>query len=70
DSATPLSEASYAVDAGDPRPMLSVDGILDSESESFDVVIPGLSAGEHVISVRVKDAADNPANSKVIVVLK
>ena len=70
DSATPLSDACYAVDGGDPRPMLSVDGILDSESESFDVVIPALSPGEHVTSVRVKDTADNVASSKVIVILK
>ncbi|HYK91757.1 MAG TPA: hypothetical protein VE398_23525, partial [Acidobacteriota bacterium] len=42
DSATPLSEACYAVDGGDRRPVLSVDGILDSESESFDVIIPAL----------------------------
>jgi hypothetical protein len=70
DAATPLSEASYVVDAGDPRSLLSVDGILDSESETFDVVITALSPGEHVISARVKDAAKNTANSKVIVVVK
>ena len=70
DGATPISEAWYAVDVGEQRVLLSVDGILDSESESFDTIIPGLSPGEHVIVIRVKDAADNTASAKVIVTLK
>ncbi len=69
DSATPISEAWYAVDVGEPRVLLSSDGILDSESESFDITIPGLSSGEHVMAIRVKDAADNIASAKVIVTL-
>jgi hypothetical protein len=70
DSATPISEAWYAVDVGEQRVLLSADGILDSESESFDTIIAGLSPGEHVIVIRVKDAADNTASAKVVVTLK
>jgi hypothetical protein len=70
DASTAISEAFFAADGGDPRPILSVDGILDSESENFDVIIPGLSAGEHVISVRVKDSADNSASAKTVITMK
>jgi hypothetical protein len=70
DASTAISEAFCTTDNGDPRPILSADGILDSESESFDITVPGLPVGEHVISVRVKDSADNFASAKTIVVLK
>lgn len=70
DSATPIAEAWYAVDVGEQRVLFSVDGILDSESESFDTIIAALSPGEHVIVIRVKDAADNTASAKVVVTLK
>jgi hypothetical protein len=70
DSATPISEADYLVDNGDPRMMLSTDGILDWETETFDVVISGLSPGEHTIVVRVKDGGGNLASAKAVVNVK
>jgi hypothetical protein len=67
DSATPISEAEYLVDNLNPKMVLSTDGILDSEDESFDFVIKGMKPGEHTITVRVKDGADNLASAKVVV---
>lgn len=67
DGATPITMAEYLVDNIDPRQMLSVDGILDAPEERFDLVIDGLSPGEHTITVRVRDGADNVASARAIV---
>src|SRR5262245_7263073 len=70
DSATAISEASYIVNGGDPHTMLSTDGILDSYTETFDVLVTGLSGGENTIVVRVKDGAGNQASAKAVINIK
>ncbi len=67
DSATPITMAEYLVDNVEPRQMLSVDGILDAPEEQFELVIDDLSPGEHTITVRIRDGADNVASARAIV---
>lgn len=62
-----VREAEYAVDAGDWVPCRPADGLGDSLSEAFDVVVPQLHPGEHTIVVRAADAAGNTGAGKVIV---
>ncbi|MBI3949636.1 MAG: hypothetical protein HY314_04180 [Acidobacteria bacterium] len=69
DSATPISEADYLIDNVEPRLVLSTDGILDTEQETFDFVINSMQSGEHTMTVRVRDGADNLASAKAVVKL-
>jgi outer membrane protein assembly factor BamB len=70
DSATPISEADIVVDNGEPRKVLATDGILDWETETFDVAVSGLRPGEHTIIVRVKDGGGNQASAKAVVTVR
>jgi hypothetical protein len=69
DSATPITEADCLLNNVDPKMVLSTDGILDTEQEDFDFVIEGLKPGEHTITVRARDGADNLASARVVVKL-
>jgi hypothetical protein len=70
DTATPLSKAEYSVDGGPMRYIFPVDGICDSETEDFDFSIQGLSAGEHVIAIKVADRNGNQGSAKTVVSVK
>lgn len=69
DSTTPISEADYLVDNVDPKLVFSSDGLLDTEQEDFDFIIEGLQPGEHTITVRIRDGADNLSSAKVIITI-
>lgn len=56
DSLSPLREAVFSVDAGEWRPLLAVDGMLDERSETFEV--PHLKS-DALLLLRVTDAAFN-----------
>ena len=66
DSASALRRAEYALDAGPWTPVAPVDGILDSQSEAFPLHIDAISAGEHLLVIRVVDSGGNTGLAKVV----
>jgi hypothetical protein len=66
DASSALRRCEYSLDAGDWVPMESVDGVIDSLREKFSLDIHGLSAGEHLLVIRVADGANNTATAKVL----
>jgi len=66
DAASALRRCEYSLDAGNWVPMESLDGVIDSLREKFALDLPGLSAGEHLLVIRVADSANNTATAKVI----
>jgi sugar lactone lactonase YvrE len=66
DGASPLKSAHWSIDAGPWQTLAAEDGITDSLTERFLVTLPPLAAGEHILAVRVLDAAGNPALGKVV----
>jgi hypothetical protein len=46
--------------------MDSVDGVIDSPRERFSLDLANLSAGEHLLVIRVADSANNTATARVI----
>ena len=67
DQASGLQRAEYSVDAGRWMPVLSDDGIIDSQRESFTIRLDGLGPGEHLVTMRVRDRAGNAGLAKTIV---
>ena len=76
DAATPISHAEYSVDAGPWQYTEPVGKISDSMTERFEFdaplnpPAPGMApvdTGEHVITVRVYDRADNAVAVKAVV---
>jgi hypothetical protein len=47
-------------------PLLSDDGIIDSQGESFTVVVNKLDGHEHLLTLRVYDAAGNMGVGKAL----
>ena len=66
DGESALRRCEYSVDGGAWTPVEAEDGVTDSKTERFAIRIPTLSAAEHMISVRVYDAAGNAGVAKVI----
>lgn len=66
DSASPLRKAEYAVDAGAWVGLEAEDGVVDQLKETFLVKSPA-AAGEHLVVIRVTDAAGNSGLAKVVV---
>lgn len=62
-----LRRCEFSVDAGQWYPVESADGVTDSAKERFLVRIENLPAGEHLIVIRVYDAASNAGLTKVVV---
>lgn len=62
----PLRRCEYSVDAGPWTPVEASDGVTDSPQERFTIALPNLPAGEHLISVRVYDAAGNAGLAKYV----
>ena len=51
----------------DPRkPMVSEDGIIDSQAETFTITVNPLDGREHLVTVRVYDAAGNVGVGKAV----
>lgn len=67
DQASGLQRAEYSVDAGRWMPVLSDDGIIDSQRESFTIRLDELGPGEHLVTMRVRDRAGNAGLAKTIV---
>ena len=67
DQASGLQRAEYSVDAGRWMPVLSDDGIIDSQRETFTIRLDGLAPGEHLVTMRVRDRAGNAGLAKTTV---
>ncbi len=67
DRGSVLRRCEYSVDAGSWSPVEAADGVTDSAQERFPIRLEGFPAGEHLISIRVYDAAGNAGLAKVIV---
>jgi len=66
DKASALRRCEYSLDANSWVPMESVDGVIDSQTEKFALDLTALSAGEHLLVIRVADSANNTGVAKVI----
>jgi hypothetical protein len=66
EAASFLRRAEYSVDAGYWTPAEAVDGILDSPRERLRVQLEKLPPGEHLLTLRVYDAAGNAGLTKVV----
>lgn len=66
DRTSGLTRAEYVLDAAPPVPLLSDDGIIDSQEESFTVVLSQLDGREHLLTLRVYDSAGNMGVGKAL----
>ena len=60
DAASQVMFVDVSVDYGAWKPAFADDGMFDSRSESFRLVVEGLEEGEHAVSVRAADRSGNP----------
>jgi outer membrane protein assembly factor BamB len=67
DQTSPLRRCEYSLNAGPWYPVEAADGVTDSPVETFRIRLENLRAGEHLLTVRVIDAAGNAGLAKVIV---
>jgi sugar lactone lactonase YvrE len=66
DAASALRRCEYSLDAGSWIPLEAVDGVIDSPREKFVVRLEHLASGEHVLTLRAVDSANNAGLAKVI----
>ena len=59
DGVGPLSLAEFSLDGAEFRQILPDDGVLDGRGEKFTIALGELRAGEHLVTVRVRDSAGN-----------
>jgi hypothetical protein len=67
DRGSVLRRCEYSIDAGQWMLVEAADGVTDSARERFLIRLDKVSAGEHLIVIRVYDAAGNAGLTKVIV---
>jgi len=66
DAASSLRRCEYSVDAGPWMPVEAVDGLTDSPHALFHIRVEHLSPGDHLVAIRVYDAAGNAGLAKWI----
>ena len=66
DSGSQLRRCEYSLDAAGWVPEPSADGVIDSRREKFDISLDNLMPGEHLLVIRVVDAAGNTGLAKVV----
>jgi hypothetical protein len=66
DQTSTLRRCEYSIDAGPWSPVEASDGVTDSAAETFHIQIDNLRAGEHLIVIRVYDAAGNAGLAKIV----
>jgi len=67
DRGSVLRRCEFSIDAGAWSPVEAADGVTDSAQERFNIRLPNLPPGEHLVVIRVFDAAGNAGLAKVIV---
>ncbi len=67
DRGSSLRRCEYSIDAGPWLPVEAADGVTDSEHERFVIRLEKVAAGEHLVVIRVYDAAGNAGLAKVVV---
>jgi hypothetical protein len=67
DRGSVLRRCEFSIDAGSWSPVEAADGVTDSARERFNIRLPNLPAGEHLVVIRVYDAAGNAGLAKVVV---
>ena len=67
DRGSVLRRCEYSIDAGPWSPVEAADGVTDSARERFNIRLPNLPAGEHLVVIRAYDAAGNAGLAKVVV---
>jgi hypothetical protein len=67
DRGSVLRRCEFSIDAGAWSPVEASDGVTDSNRERFNIRLPNLPAGEHLVVIRVFDAAGNAGLAKVVV---
>ena len=66
DRGSALRRCEYSVDGGLWTLVEATDGVTDAPQERFVIALTTLPAGEHVIAVRVYDAAGNAGVAKYV----
>jgi hypothetical protein len=66
DKTSPLRLCEFSLDAGLWQPVESVDGVTDSPHERFHLKLENVRPGEHLLVVRVYDAANNAGLARVV----
>jgi hypothetical protein len=66
DRTSPLRRLEYSVDAGPWTPVEAADGVTDSLRERFELRLEAFPAGEHLIAIRVFDAAGNAGLARIV----
>ena len=64
DSLGPLQELKFRVDQDPWLTLYPVDDMLDTAEERFDVPLPKMPAGDHVVAVRAVDARHNVGSAE------
>ena len=67
DRLSELRRCEYSLDAGVWNLLEAEDGVTDSLTETFPLVLASLAAGEHTLTFRVTDAAGNVTARKLLV---
>ncbi|MCB9519272.1 MAG: hypothetical protein H6699_00170, partial [Myxococcales bacterium] len=67
DGLGPIARLEYAVDGGDWVAFFPADDLFDTATESFEVDLSAVAAGEHVVAVRASDASGNLGSAEAIV---
>ncbi len=68
DGHSPVSAAQYAVDSSDKWvAVLAEDDLFDSPRETISFVLEDLEPGEHVVTIRARDDADNTGYATTVV---
>jgi WD40 repeat protein len=70
DPHSPLRRAEVSVDGKEWEIIFSVDGIVDSRIEEFEIKVEKLDSGEHFIALRIYDFAGNIGMGKAVFQVK
>ncbi|BDC49531.1 hypothetical protein F183_A18470 [Bryobacterales bacterium F-183] len=66
DQTSMLRRCEYSIDANPWQPVESADGVTDATTERFEIRIPNVRAGEHLVVIRVYDQAGNAGLAKAV----
>ena len=66
DSFSPVVGVEYSVNAEVWRVVHPVDGVADSQSENYEVLLEGLSPGEYSVVLKAADAVGNSSTTKAV----